>query len=57
MYSDLFQGPEGYNGPRKLAALIVSTLVLRATGGFQFKILGHHVSAGLGVEPVLGCLL
>lgn len=39
----------------KLAALIASILVLRATGGFQFKILGHHSYAGLKVKTGLGC--
>lgn len=37
-----------------VAALIVTTLGFRATGGFQFKILGHHVSAGLGVRAGFG---
>ena len=41
----------------KLAALIVSTLGVWATGGFQFVILGHHGSAGLGVRASLGYLL
>lgn len=59
-----FRVPSTASGPQKvaialykLAALIVSTLVLRATSGFQFRILGHHIYAGLKVKTGLGCFL
>lgn len=41
----------------KLTALRVIKFGVRATDDFHIKILGHHVSAGLGVRAGLGCLL